>query len=63
MTTPYTTPRTATAGAVQIGLRYMPKMPAIYGDALKLQSALIEPRTIGPQNWIQRAIGAFWRWL
>jgi hypothetical protein len=61
--TPYQTPRTATAGAVQIGLRYTPRPPQIYGDALTLQTALLDERTSKRPGLFMRFFGAFWRFV
>lgn len=61
--TPYTTPRTATAGGVQIGLRYTPAMPQIYGTALTLQTALLDKRTATPLRGVRGFFGALWSWL
>lgn len=56
--TPYTT-----RSGLQIGLLYTPRPPAIYGDALTLQTALLDKRTAQPGSWVQRVMGAVWRWL
>lgn len=55
MNTPFNT------GKVQIGLLYKRPLPIIQGDALRLQSALLEPRTANPLSRIGRALGTLWR--
>lgn len=61
--TPYTTPHTATAGGVQIGLLYTTAMPIIQGHALTLQTALLDKRTAKPLTPLLRLIGCAWMWL
>ena len=56
--TPYTT-----AAGVRIGLLHQRPMPAIYGDALRLQAALIDKRTARPLSTLQRVACAVGRWL
>jgi hypothetical protein len=55
MNTPYNT------GKVLIGLRYERPMPVIQGDALTLQSALLDPSTLVRQSWLVRALNVLWR--
>lgn len=54
---------TYNTGKVQIGLIYVRPMPAIYGDDLRLQSALLDKRTAKPLNAFKRLVFAAWRWL
>lgn len=61
--TPYTTPRTATAGAVQIGLRHTAAMPRIEGHALTLQTALLDKRTATKPSALMALAGRIWGWL
>lgn len=53
---------TYNTGKVQIGLLYQPAMPAIHGDAIRLQSALLDKRTLRPTNILTRTLNTFWRW-
>jgi len=56
------TPRIHTTRAgVRIGSAYTPKPLRPEGDALRLQAALLEPRTTGEQTLTQRVLGALWR--
>lgn len=55
--TPYHT------GKVSIGLLYTPAMPAIYGDALALQTALLDARSAARPGFFGRVFGAIVRWL
>ena len=57
MITPYDT------GKVKIGLLYQPAMPAIHGDAIRLQAALLDKRTARPAGFVMRALARFWRWV
>lgn len=52
-----------TASGVQIGLLYKRPMPSIHGDALRLQSALIDPKTATPLTGLQRIYRAIMRCL
>ena len=54
--TPYKTP-----SGLQIGLRYSPALPAIQGDAITLQTALLDERTATQPGIIARLLGAVWR--
>jgi hypothetical protein len=54
---------TYNTGKVQIGLLCRRPMPAIHGDALLLQSALLERRTARPLSRLQRLLGKVWQWL
>jgi len=54
---------TYNTGRVQIGLLHTRPMPQIYGDALRLQSALIDKRTARPLSVLQRLACAIGRWL
>ena len=55
--TPYNT------GRVQIGILYTPAMPQIYGDALKLQTALLERHTHRSDNVWHAIVNKIYRWL
>lgn len=57
MITPYNT------GRVQIGILYTPAMPQIYGDALKLQTALLERHTHRSDNVWHAIVNKIYRWL
>ncbi len=55
------TPYTTKAG-VRIGLQYIrPPMP-ITGDHIRLQAALLEPRTNLPPSLIARVLAPLYRW-
>ncbi len=54
---------TYNTGKVQIGLLYTPRMPEIYGDARRLQTALIDGRTANKPGAFARVLGAIWGWL
>ena len=56
--TPYNT------GRVRIGCAYIPPPMPIRGlDAMRLQSALLEPRTSHPVGMMRRMLAVVWRWL
>ncbi len=61
------TPRTAsmavTATGLRIGIAHVPRPAPVQGDALHLQTALLEPRTARQLPWTARIAGAIWRWL
>lgn len=51
-------------GRVLIGSAYIPQQRQPMGlDALKLQSALLEPRTAMKQTTAQQIIGGIFKWL
>lgn len=51
-------------GRVLIGSAYIPQQRQAFGlDALKLQSALLEPKTAQQQTLAKRIIGGVWKWL
>jgi len=50
-------------GKVMIGLRHSAAMPDIYGDALRLQTALLERHTHRSDNVLHRFINRIYRWL
>ena len=54
--TPYTT-----RSGLKIGLRYTPALPSIQGDAIRLQTALLDSRTQTQPGFIARLLGAVWR--
>lgn len=54
---------TFNTGKVQIGLLYTQPMPEIYGDALRLQTALIDGRTAHKPGVFARIVGSIWAWL
>ncbi len=60
-------PRTAsmsiTATGLRIGIAYVPRPASVDGDAQRVQSALLEPRTAKPLPIATRLLGAIWRWL
>ena len=53
---------TYNTGKVKIGLLYQPAMPLIQGDAIRLQTALLDKRTARPAGLVMRALAAFWSW-
>lgn len=55
---PYTT-----SSGLQIGSRYTPALPPIQGDAVRLQSALLDPRSASKPGWLGAFFGFIWRWL
>ena len=57
--TPYTT-----KSGVRIGIAYIsPPMPIRSLDAMRLQSALLDPRTKTAPSIVRRLIFPIWRWL
>jgi hypothetical protein len=50
-------------GRVRIGWAYVPKAMRIEGDAIRIQAALLEPRSATPQTLFQRVAGSIWRLL
>lgn len=50
-------------GKVVIGRAYVPPPRRVEGDAIKLQAALLEPRTTKPQPLLLRVIAPVMRWL
>lgn len=51
-------------GRVLIGSAYIPQQRTPMGrDAIKLQSALLEPRTAMKQTVPQIIMGSIWKWL
>jgi len=51
-------------GKLRIGIAHVPRQRIdLTGDSLRLQSALLDPRTAQPVSRVQRVIGAIWRWL
>lgn len=58
---PSRTPYTTKAG-VQIGVLWQPKPPQPFGDCLRLQTALLDERTQGERNFLQRLLGSVWRY-
>ena len=51
-------------GRVLIGSAYIPQQrQQMSFDAIKLQSALLEPRTAQQQTLAKRIIGEVWKWL
>ena len=50
-------------GRVRIGWAYVPRPMRIEGDAIKVQAALLEPRSATPQTLFQRVAGSIWRLL
>lgn len=50
-------------GRVRIGWAYVPRPLRIEGDAIRIQSALLEPRSATPQTLFQRIAGLIWRLL
>ena len=59
-------PYSALSSGLQIGLMYKlrnPDPPPMEGDAIKLQSALLEPRTAKGPGALAAFFGAIWKWL
>lgn len=52
-----------TPSGLRIGIAHIPRPEPVQGDALRLQSALLEPRTARPLPWLAAIAGAIWRWL
>lgn len=52
-----------TPAGVRIGCAYQPPPARMQGDAVFVQAALLDQRTTEPQTWLQRLLGAVWRWL
>ena len=52
-----------TSTGLQIGRAYIPPASRMQGDAIKVQAALLEPRTLLPQSLLQRIFGRVWQWL
>jgi hypothetical protein len=54
-------------GRVRIGIAHVAKQAhggdSLSRDALRIQAALLDPRTAQPQNALQRLLGAAWKWL
>lgn len=50
-------------GKIRIGWAYVPKAMRIEGDAIRIQAALLEPRSAMHQSFIQRVAGLLWRLL
>jgi hypothetical protein len=50
-------------GKLLIGWAYVPKAMRIEGDAIRIQAALLEPRSATPQTLFQRVAGSIWRLL
>ena len=55
---PYTT-----SSGLQIGSRYTPALPPIQGDAVRLQSALLDPRSASRPSRLGAFFGFFWRFM
>ena len=53
---------TYNTGKVRIGLLYQTAMPVIQGDAVRLQTALLDKRTARPANLVARVLNRFWSW-
>ncbi len=50
-------------GKVVIGRAYLPPSPRVVSrDAETVQTALLDPRTTGPQTTLRRLAGAAWKW-
>lgn len=44
-------------GRVWIGIAYVPKPMPVESEAVRLQAALLDPRTSEPQTMLQRLVG------
>lgn len=56
-------PHCINTGKVIIGRAYVPPPQRMQGEALKVQAALLEPRTLRPMSRLQRLVGRVWSWL
>ena len=60
-------PRTAclavTATGLRIGIAHQSPGARIEGDQVRLQAALLEPKTAQPRPLLLRLLGAVWGWL
>lgn len=55
---------TKTRAGIVIGIAYVPQQRPIHGDsAVRIQSALLEPRTAHPRPLVARILAPIWRWL
>lgn len=52
-----------TPAGVRIGSAYTPKPQRLTADQERMQAALLEPRTATPRSFLQRLLGALWRFL
>lgn len=50
-----------TSSGLQIGSRFTPELPAIQGDAVRLQSALLDSRSASKPSRLGAFFGFFWR--
>lgn len=57
------TPCHTTSTGLKIGRAYIPPPQRVEGHAIKVQAALLEPRTLQPQTPLQRILGRVWQWL
>lgn len=51
-----------TKSGVVVGCLYQRPAPRHDRDALRLQEALLDPRTAKPLPPVARVLGAFWNW-
>lgn len=54
---------TFNTGRVQIGIRYMPAPNEIYGDAEKMQTALLNRHSRRSENLWHWVVNGIWKWL
>lgn len=57
---PRTANLTLTGKGLRIGIAHTPPPTPIYGDALRLQAALLEPKTAQPLPLFARIAAAVW---
>lgn len=58
--------RCKNTGRVRIGIAHVPRASgadSLSADAMRIQSALLDPRTAQPQTILQRLTGAVLNWL
>lgn len=53
------TPCVTTRTGIRIGASYVPKPMPVQGDAIKVQAALLDPRTARRPTLLER----LWKWL
>ena len=55
---------TKTKAGIVIGIAHIPQQRPMHGDsAVRIQSALLEPRTAHPRPLFARILAPVWRWL
>jgi hypothetical protein len=52
-----------TPAGVRIGIRYKRPAPTMTSDCVKVQSALLDPRTQVPRSRFLILMGRIWKWF